>query len=276
MTNRHVPIITGVVGLGIGAGLVFGLGSWWAWLLGVPIAIFGWMSLNMGLSATDDEVAAMTSMEPMSAELKSRVQDRIAGDLPPTPVSIPAAVVSPGHKAPAGSPNLVKAPYQKLVMEIVDGAMAVDIFSGEAFSGNSINRLEATMATLWMITRSLFGLKDDRSFDMAAKLAVHSVLEILSNEYSEQEFTRMVMPTYKRRMDQYNEMFSIGPSEAAQAPLMRVCKKIVENVCGEEEAHISQIMTVALVGWETISMLSKEILTLDNIGRVGWDSSGSI
>lgn len=49
---------------------------------------------------------------------------------------------------------------------------------------------------------------------------------------------------------------------------MRVCKQIVENVCDEEEAHIAQIMAVMLVGWEAISMLSKEMLTLDSIGRV--------
>jgi hypothetical protein len=77
MTNRYVPIITGTVCLGIGATLIFGIGSWWAWLIGTPIGIFGWMSLKMGFSAADDEVAAMTSFDPMSKEMKQRIQDRL-------------------------------------------------------------------------------------------------------------------------------------------------------------------------------------------------------
>lgn len=167
-----------------------------------------------------------------------------------------------------------QVPYQALVLEIVDSAMAIDVFDGEAFNNLPINRLEATMSSLWMITRVFYGLKDDRCFDMASKCAVHAVLEMVSGEYSEQEFSRMVIPTYKRRIDQYNEMFILGPSEAAQAPLMRVCKQIVENVCGEEEAHIAQVMSVMLVGWETISMIGKEILTLENAGQIDWTPSG--
>jgi hypothetical protein len=77
MANRHVPIITGVVCLGIGAALILGVGSWWAWLIGAPLGIFGGMSLKMGFSASDDEVAAMTSMEPMTTEMKDRVRDRL-------------------------------------------------------------------------------------------------------------------------------------------------------------------------------------------------------
>lgn len=77
MTNRHVPVIYGVVFLGIGAALILGVGSWWAWIIGMPIGIFGWMSLKLGFSASDDEVAAMTSMDPMSKKVKERIQDHL-------------------------------------------------------------------------------------------------------------------------------------------------------------------------------------------------------
>lgn len=103
MANRHVPIIYGVVCLGIGAALILGVGSWWAWLLGLPIGIFGWMSLRLGFSASDDEVAAMTSMEPMPTEMKARVRERISGDPVPVVPTSPAGPTVPIIQAPIPS-----------------------------------------------------------------------------------------------------------------------------------------------------------------------------
>ncbi len=77
MTNRHVPIIYGVVCFGIGLTLTVGINSWWAWLIGMPIGVFGLMSLKLGFSASDDEVAAMTRFEPMSKAMKHRILDRL-------------------------------------------------------------------------------------------------------------------------------------------------------------------------------------------------------
>lgn len=77
MGNRHVPIISGVVALGIGAALMFAVGSWWAWLIGMPFAIYGWMSLKLGFSSSDDEIAAMTTLDPMSKKVKDRIRDRL-------------------------------------------------------------------------------------------------------------------------------------------------------------------------------------------------------
>lgn len=77
MTNRHVPIITGIVSFTIGAALVFGFGSWWAWLIGLPFVIFGSASLKMGFTAPDDEIAAMTSFSPLSKQMDERITKRI-------------------------------------------------------------------------------------------------------------------------------------------------------------------------------------------------------
>lgn len=77
MANRHVPIITGAICASIGAGLILGVGSWWAWLIGVPFGIYGWTCLKFGFTAQDDELVAMTSFKPMSKATKDRIRDRL-------------------------------------------------------------------------------------------------------------------------------------------------------------------------------------------------------
>ena len=43
-SNRHVPLITGIVALGLAAWFVLGFSGWWRYVLGTVLLAFGWVS----------------------------------------------------------------------------------------------------------------------------------------------------------------------------------------------------------------------------------------
>ena len=47
-------------------------------------------------------------------------------------------------------------------------------------------------------------------------------------------------------------------------------KHVVENVFGEDEAHIARIMAAILLWWQPISAEGARITTLDRKGEVAW------
>jgi urea transporter len=77
MANRHVPIITGVVCLSIGAALIIVVGSWWAWILGSPFVIYGWICLKLGVTMSDDELSAVTGRAAISDAMNERIKHRV-------------------------------------------------------------------------------------------------------------------------------------------------------------------------------------------------------
>jgi hypothetical protein len=74
MSNRHVPLITGVVALVAGIGL--SVWSLWLTIPGALLLWFGWVSIKTGLGASDEEIAELTGQSSMSETTKQKFSDR--------------------------------------------------------------------------------------------------------------------------------------------------------------------------------------------------------
>jgi len=75
--NGHVPLITGIVALGLAAWLVLGFSGWWRYIPGTLLLAFGWVSLKTALFASDQELKELTGTGPMSQETRKKFQDRL-------------------------------------------------------------------------------------------------------------------------------------------------------------------------------------------------------
>lgn len=77
-SNRHVPLIMGLLCLGLALWLVLGFSGWWVTsaLAALPVW-FGWASLKTAFRATDREIAELTGVRPMSDETRRRFEDRL-------------------------------------------------------------------------------------------------------------------------------------------------------------------------------------------------------
>lgn len=75
--NRHVPLITGVVALGLAVWLVLGFSGWWRYIPSTLLLAFGWVSLKTALIASDQELKELTGTAPMSEETSKKFQDRL-------------------------------------------------------------------------------------------------------------------------------------------------------------------------------------------------------
>ena len=75
--NRHVPLITGVVALGLAAWLILGFSGWWRYIPGTLLLAFGWVSLKTGLFASKQELQELTGTGPMSEETRRKLEDRL-------------------------------------------------------------------------------------------------------------------------------------------------------------------------------------------------------
>ena len=75
--NRHVPLITGIVALGLAAWLALGFSSWWRYIPVTLLFAFGWVSLKTALFASNQELKELTGTGPMSEETRKKFQDRL-------------------------------------------------------------------------------------------------------------------------------------------------------------------------------------------------------
>ena len=76
-SNRHVPIIWGIVCL-IGAFFIFvKFSGWWTYIVGGLLLMLGWVSLKTGLFASQKEIKELTEVEPVSEETKKKFQNRL-------------------------------------------------------------------------------------------------------------------------------------------------------------------------------------------------------
>ena len=147
--------------------------------------------------------------------------------------------------------------------------MAINLKDEEVFKEYPVNNLEAVIAIFWMVERSLHGLPRAR-VEKAGSHMMDELLHWLSNDYSREEMSRLVIPAFDKRLREYSELFVIRSGEEPQAPLMRTFKRVVENVFGEEEAHIARIMAAILLWWRPISEEGVRITNLDRKGEVAW------
>jgi hypothetical protein len=75
-TNRHVPLIIGVVALALAGWFLVSFSGWWRYIPGSIFLHAGWVSIKTGLFASDKEVQELTRMEPMSEETRNKFEDR--------------------------------------------------------------------------------------------------------------------------------------------------------------------------------------------------------
>ncbi len=162
-----------------------------------------------------------------------------------------------------------KVPYQDLAIEVINKAMAINLKDEKVFENYHANNLEAVIAIFWMVERSLHGLPRPK-LEKAGSHIMDELLQWLSDDYSREEISRIVIPTFDRRLNEYSELFVIQSGEEPQAPLMRTFKRIVENVFGEDEAHIARIMAAILIWWQPISAEGASVTALDGQGEVAW------
>jgi len=75
--NRHVPLIMGILVLGLAAWLVLGFSGWWRYIPGTLLLMFGWASLKTALFASDQELKELTGPGPTSEETMKKFEDRL-------------------------------------------------------------------------------------------------------------------------------------------------------------------------------------------------------
>ena len=76
-SNRHVPLITGIVAVGLAAWLVLGFSGWWRYIPGTLLLAFGWVSIKTAIFASPKELEELTGKGNVSEETKRRLQDRL-------------------------------------------------------------------------------------------------------------------------------------------------------------------------------------------------------
>lgn len=76
-SNRHVPIIWGIVYLIVAFFIFVKFSSWWTYIIGGILLILASVSLKTGLFASQKEIEELTEPGPISEETKKRFQDRL-------------------------------------------------------------------------------------------------------------------------------------------------------------------------------------------------------
>jgi hypothetical protein len=76
-TNRHVPIIYGVISIAAALFVILYFTGWWKFIAAAFLLMFGWPSLKTGLFASDKEVRELTGSAPMSEDTARKFEDRI-------------------------------------------------------------------------------------------------------------------------------------------------------------------------------------------------------
>lgn len=162
-----------------------------------------------------------------------------------------------------------KVQYQDIVIEALNKAMDIDLKGESVFENCPVNNLEAVIAMYWMVERSFQALPRPK-LEKAGSHLMDEVLAWLSDDYSKDEISRLVIPAFDKRLNKYSDLFVTRLGEEHQAPLLRTFKQIVENVFAEDEAHITQIMAAIHMWWQPISEEGARIAALDKKGEVAW------
>ncbi len=79
VSNRYVPLISGVVAMGLAAWVAFSFDGWWTYLVGPLLFLFGWRFLRIGLTATDKQIHELTTPGPMSRDTERFLNEPVPG-----------------------------------------------------------------------------------------------------------------------------------------------------------------------------------------------------
>lgn len=178
-----------------------------------------------------------------------------------------AAILIPlSNVSPSPSPT---ESYRDATIGLLNAAMAIDLYKEEIFKDIKVNNLEAIIAIFWMVERTFHGLPKHKHEAAGAHL-FESIIEWMKDEYEAEEIKNLVIPAFKRRVEEYSSLFSTSQSTTAQAALLRTMKAISENVSGEQEAHIENVMSVLLKWYEPIVAAGKEFIAMDKSHSISW------
>ena len=159
--------------------------------------------------------------------------------------------------------------YRDATIGLLNAAMAIDIHKEEIFKDLKVNNLEAIIAIFWMVERTFHGLPQNKHEAAGAHL-FESIIEWMKDEYGTEEIKSLVIPAFRKRVEEYSSLFSTNQHTTAQAALLRTMKAISENVSGQQEAHISNIMIVLLKWYEPIIAAGKEFIAMDDSQSMNW------
>ena len=76
-SNRHVPVIWGLICLVVAIFIYIKFTGWWTYIVGGILLMLAWVSLKTGLFASKKEIKELTEPGPVSEETKKRFQDRL-------------------------------------------------------------------------------------------------------------------------------------------------------------------------------------------------------
>ena len=162
-----------------------------------------------------------------------------------------------------------KIPYEDLVIAAMNKAMEIRLKDEKVFENFPLNTLEAVIAIFWMVERSLYGLPRPK-LEKAGSAIMDHLLAWFAEDYSKTDMSRLVIPAFEKRLDEYSSLFAVKPAEEPRAAMMRTFKRIVEHVFGEDEAHIARISAAIMLWWKPISEEGARITGLDKQGEVSW------
>src|SRR5205823_2234154 len=73
---RYVPLIWGLLFVGIAIGLVIWVSGWWRYIPSAILLWLGWQSAKTTLFASDNEIKELTSKGPLSDETMRKFRER--------------------------------------------------------------------------------------------------------------------------------------------------------------------------------------------------------
>ena len=79
VSNRYVPLISGVVAMGLAAWVAFSFDAWWKYLVGGLLLFIGWQFLRIGLFATHKQIHELTTPGPVSRDTERFLNESVAG-----------------------------------------------------------------------------------------------------------------------------------------------------------------------------------------------------
>jgi hypothetical protein len=178
----------------------------------------------------------------------------------------PAVLIPLSNVSPPLGPT---ESYRDATIDLLNAAMAIDIHNEEIFKDLKVNSLEATIAIFWMVERTLHGLPKHKH-EAAGTHLFESIIEWMKDDYEAEEIKSLVIPAFRKRIEEYSSLFSTSQNITSQAALLRTMKAISENVSGEQEAHIADIMSVLLKWYEPIVDAGKQFIAMDKSHSISW------
>lgn len=162
-----------------------------------------------------------------------------------------------------------KVPYTDVVIETLNDALDIDIKSEVVFKGLPVSNLEALICVYWMVERSFYCLPDSKREKAGAHM-LDGLLDFLRTDYSANEIKTLVIPAFMKRTAEYSSLFSLHDGEEPRNAYLRSSARMVGNVFGEDEAHISRTMAVMLLWLQPILAMGDKVKALDDDRRIAW------